>query len=281
MNNTYAQTNVQLYNQIRAVGLPESELQKVAQAYGLCARLFSCLYRPSGKSFIAHHVGTASILLSLGVSTDIVIAGLLHATYAEGDFGAGDQGVSESKRAKIRAMVGDAAEEYVARYAAFRWFDGNIELTYRTLADLDPMARDVLLIRLANELEDLLDSGILYWTEMSYRCLYRDGRGRMMVEMAEKIGFPRLAGALEDQLQQSAASELPMELRSATGRTSSFLSPPKSSILRPSVALGRMIVAGTRWAKSFKIAHPKICYWEFYGIARRRLRFTKSISRHP
>jgi (p)ppGpp synthase/HD superfamily hydrolase len=58
----YAQTNVQLFTQLRSEGYPETERELARDAYEFSIRLFTGLYLPSGKAFIDHLVGTASIL---------------------------------------------------------------------------------------------------------------------------------------------------------------------------------------------------------------------------
>ncbi|MBL1211120.1 HD domain-containing protein, partial [Geminocystis sp. GBBB08] len=74
-----AQTNLQLFNQLYFLNYSEDNCQRVAQAYELATSLFTAQFRSSGKTFISHLVGTASILANLSVSVDLVIAGLLHA----------------------------------------------------------------------------------------------------------------------------------------------------------------------------------------------------------
>lgn len=110
---SYAQTNIQLFNQINSEGYSKEDLVCISNAYNLAITLFPCYYRPSGKTFIAHLVGTASILASLHAPITIVVAALIHAIYAEGDFGSWTKGISNAKRERVRRVVGKEAEEYV------------------------------------------------------------------------------------------------------------------------------------------------------------------------
>ena len=57
-----AQTNIQLFNQLRRDAYSDGDLNLVRHAYESAMVLFSGRFQPSGKSFIAHVVGTASIL---------------------------------------------------------------------------------------------------------------------------------------------------------------------------------------------------------------------------
>ena len=75
----YAQTNIQLFNQVRQQGYSHEDLARFSQAYRFSLPLFSGRFRASGKTFFAHLAGTASVLASLGVDGQLVTAGLLHA----------------------------------------------------------------------------------------------------------------------------------------------------------------------------------------------------------
>ena len=58
---TVAQTNIQLYNQLRREGRPREELVLTRQAYELAASLYSGYYQGDGKPFVTHGVGVASM----------------------------------------------------------------------------------------------------------------------------------------------------------------------------------------------------------------------------
>ncbi|MGB5708108.1 MAG: hypothetical protein WBM41_14910 [Arenicellales bacterium] len=74
-----AQTNLQLYNRLQELDYSHQALGDLRDTYDLARELFSGLYRPSGKTFIAHLVGTASILAECRVSIEVIKAGLMHA----------------------------------------------------------------------------------------------------------------------------------------------------------------------------------------------------------
>jgi len=69
---TYAQTNVQLFNQLRRDGYSNNELSCIRNAYEHAKRLFTGLFLASGRTQIAHVVGTASILGSVHLPTEVV-----------------------------------------------------------------------------------------------------------------------------------------------------------------------------------------------------------------
>jgi len=226
---TFAQTNIQLLNQLYRDRYPIPELAHIIACYQLAMRLFTGRFRASGKTFVAHVIGTASILGSLRAPSNLVATGLLHAAYATGDFGDGVQGISIAKREQVRAVTGEEVEEYLARYDALPWSDKHIASHYNQVDALSKIDRDVLLIRLANELEEYLDLGMLYFGEdRRRRTNYLNENGRLMVSMAEKLGFPALGASLTQAFKETAEAEFVPVLRGTNERNSSFLLAPES-----------------------------------------------------
>lgn len=228
----YAQTNLQLFNQLRRDGYSNSELACIFNAYKLVTSLFTGCFRPSGKTFIAHLVGTASILSSLHAPANVVAAGLLHAAYTNGDFGgSGKRGISKAKREHLTRAVGQEVEEYVARYTALQWNEHTIPAIYDRFDALDPIDRDVLLIRLANELEEYLDLSILYCANV-HQQEYANHNHRFVVDMAEKLGFPALGDELTKVLRETTSAEIPVELRNRSGKNfPTFIAPKRKKPL--------------------------------------------------
>ncbi|MGD9764944.1 MAG: DUF6817 domain-containing protein [Candidatus Binatia bacterium] len=152
----YAQTHLALLGQLRKLGYGAGDLDRIRRAYGLAMRLFTGHFRPNGVPFLTHLVRTASVLADTGALPDAVIAALLHAAYTHGEFGDGRRGVTEAKRARLRAAVGDASEDLIRAYTETGW----PELLLTAAGGVDALShrdRTILLIRLANELEDYLD----------------------------------------------------------------------------------------------------------------------------
>lgn len=75
------QTPAGLLHQARERGYLPAELQDLANALLLAIRLFNGGYRPCGRPFVNHAIGTASVLVHYGVEMRLVLAGLLHAAY--------------------------------------------------------------------------------------------------------------------------------------------------------------------------------------------------------
>ncbi|MDQ2869983.1 MAG: hypothetical protein M3S32_04520 [Acidobacteriota bacterium] len=222
----YAQTNIQLFNQLHRQGYSSADLKSVVSAYELMTLLMTGRFRASGKTFVAHLVGTASILASLEAPSALVVAGLLHAVYTAGDFGDDRSGSSEARRERVRSVVGERAEEYISRYDGLLWTDQTIRGVSENLDSMASIERDVVLMRLANELEEFLDLGLHYSGEQ--RRLKTSGSDRcdLMVGMAQKLGVPRLSEELARTIDESASATLPAEVVST--RNASFLLPPLS-----------------------------------------------------
>ncbi len=246
----YAQTNIQLLNQLQHEGYSKQDLVSIGNTYELSMKMFTGSYRPSGKTFIAHLIGTASILTSLHVSARIVAAGLIHSIYTDGDFGTGKKGISNIKRKQIKSVVGEEVEEYVYRYAAQRWNSKNIITIRDRLDKLDQIDRDVLLIRLADQLEDSLDLGILYCSNYKSRQKFFQDVGPILLEMAHKIGFPALATELETALGTTILAEIPEELCHHNREKRSFFILPRSSRYKFSVAIYQKFIFSVNYLRS-------------------------------
>src|SRR5439155_6816367 len=127
----------------------------------------------------------------------LVAAGLLHAAYTHGDFGDGVRGLTDDKRAQVRAPVGNRVEDYVARYAGLRWDAESIPAIATDLGSMTQADRDVITIRLANELDEYLDLGMLYGVESRQRVIdYTKATKPILVEVAERLGWGQLASEL-------------------------------------------------------------------------------------
>lgn len=224
--NSYAQTNVQLFNQLRSAGYSGEELTAVMQAYEFAIRIFAGLYLPSGKPFIDHLVGTASILASLRMSAEVVVAGLIHAAYLHGDFGTLRSGISQNKRKLVQHTVGKTAEEYVERYDRLLFSAETIATLSDSLDSLDVAERNVLVMHLANELEHHLDLGALYFPEEKQQQghrRYMEDYGPKLVKMAERLRFISLAADMAEVFSNIATSPIPLEPCVRANRRTAYL----------------------------------------------------------
>jgi (p)ppGpp synthase/HD superfamily hydrolase len=247
----YAQTNVQLYNQLRAANWADEDLRHVQSAYRLAMRVVAGHYRANEKPFVAHLVGVASILASCGAPPTVVSAGLLHAVYRHGEFGDGSRGASEDKRREVRRAVGAACEELVARYAACRW---SLEMLQDLLArapGFSPIEAAVALMKLADTLEDFDDRGHEYApveTPPEPPAAERQ-RLELSARLAAALGCNRLSAELA-QLGPEVVPTVPAFLQ--TDHPDSFAVAPMSHGMRTTVRLGmlyRLMRDGVRHAR--------------------------------
>lgn len=213
MSILYAQTNIQLFNQLLKAGYSRTDLVRVRKVYELAMDLFGGTFRASGKTFLAHAVGTASILGSLHARPEVIAAGLLHATYTYGEFEAARDGIPDAKRRQVRDAVGREVEDLVARFAAFPWNRKSIPLIHGGLETLSPKYREILLVRLANELEDHLDLGVLYYGNARQRRIYIRSVLYRTVDMAKRIGFPDLGMSLREAFEAVASGWIPSQFK--------------------------------------------------------------------
>jgi len=85
----------------------------------MAARLMNGGFRPCGRPFINHLVGTAAVLLRYDLRIEVVIAGLLHAAYSHG-WAAGNDAAAQL--ASIGAQMGNGSpvERRVRAYSQRR-----------------------------------------------------------------------------------------------------------------------------------------------------------------
>ncbi len=229
----YAQTIHGLRGQLRRLGWDAADLRRMDEAYDVAMRLFTAQFRPTGDPFLAHLVRTASILAAVGAEHVVVIAGLLHSAYTHGEFGDGRRWPSDHKRAEIRTALGSDGERLVYRYADFAWRDV-LDALPGSVEALAPEDRAVLLMRLANEVEQWLEVA----TPDAVGCL------RQGAKAARLLGHARLAGTLESVEAGSAGvaiAENGDRPRAGAyyyaGPDASFLLPPRSYRMRGTVVL--------------------------------------------
>ena len=143
-----AQTNLELYAQAIDSGYSASQRRSLADAYLLALRSVYPLARGSGKPFIAHLVGTASLVLASECPDNWVTGGLLHAVYQRRVPFEGGLALDDRRRV-VTDHFGPSVDDLVFRYNDFEAVD--LRHCSAEIAD----DRDVLTLRLADELEDL------------------------------------------------------------------------------------------------------------------------------
>ena len=188
-----AQTNIDLYIQLHASGYVTSDLLRVRECYNFAMELFSDRFRANGKPFVSHLVGTASILAKLDARPSVVCAGLLHAAYATGNF-SNSYLTIDDRRSKVRNVSGSETEDLVWRYNNLDWSAQGIERLAENFVEIGKREREIILLRLANELEDYLSLGMQFCNEGRQKNAAIE---QLCINLAHLLIEPRLAEALE------------------------------------------------------------------------------------
>lgn len=237
-----AQTYPQLARQLVDTGWSSTELASIRAAYDLAASLFVGAERGSGKPFIDHLVGSASGVLLGGGNADAVAAALLHAAYAQGDFGDGRSRTRDANRRRVRAAVGAAVENLAFAYDQLGWSPAVAATAVANVAAASAPERSVLLMRVANEVDDALD-GELVLSGKQHLVEHTHVVHQSVVELAERIGTPELASMARDVLL-TAPPRFPPEL--IVGAIDSRMRMPKSARPRLSVRAAHTGIAANR-----------------------------------
>lgn len=212
----YAQTYAQLIGQAVQRGMPVQDLARLADAARLAEGIYDGLYRKSGTPFLCHGMRTASIVLSEDASIDIVTAALLHAAYFLHCFkDSNRRGPRKSDRELVRRTLGTSTDELIRQYTDLPWnYPDDIEKYCKQASMHDARMRKLILLSLANELDDHMDGGEALTgkhTDPPWNC----------VDLARAMGYPELAGELAEVFESSRDSQYPEVV--LTGKKGSYL----------------------------------------------------------
>lgn len=205
-----SQTHLQLFQQLM---VDDYDLAVLKRFHGACEfvnRSFAGLYRACGKPFVCHLFGVASVLIMLKAPAETVLAGLCHAYYPQGHKRWRRRGV---QRARLRSIIGEEAEALTWAYREADWSPAAVErYLAEPLPGADTQAFQLLLIRLANEVDDHLDgSDGLVHPDRSWSPKQR----QTLIELSRKVGDDMLIGLLEQTLSpvDARVAALPVGLR--------------------------------------------------------------------
>lgn len=218
-----AQTNLQLYRQLASAGAHSSELRRIRETYEIAVSLFGNMFRASGKPFVAHLVGTASVIARDGPPFHVVQAALLHAAYVQGEFGDGAPGRTERRAQRLATTIAEEGERLVARYATFAWKAADPPPP-ELVRSLDASGRAVVQMRLANEVEEFAAGDVLSHADGTTRAEEVLAAIPAWTRCAREIGAVELAAALERLEPAIRGAAVPPELRS--DRVRSFHAAP-------------------------------------------------------
>jgi hypothetical protein len=160
--------------------------------------------------------------------------------------------MSAAKRRQLRGAIGSEVEELVAAYSSLAWY-GHLERVRERLPTAEGALRDVVLIRLANELDDHLDLSPLYTQPAAQVRADLARNAPVCLEIARELGLEQLVAALARAFEEVRSRE-PSEavrprLRFLPGArvhhhdlgSSSFVVPPLSYRLRARLVPRRLL----------------------------------------
>ena len=190
----------------RSKGYTDSDIRQIGNAHWSALVLSNGGYRPCGRPFIDHLIGTASVLVHYGCETRLVVGALLHAAYTHAP--RIDGGPAETVEAVATLLGGrDSVIERTVRAYTLRSSRWRFLSDLPNWADVATMADiDVALLALANDAELHL-SGEVRATGR------RDADDQPAVEKAQDIcaalGIPGLA---EPRTRMTTGPRIPLVL---------------------------------------------------------------------
>jgi (p)ppGpp synthase/HD superfamily hydrolase len=250
-----AQTNIQLYNQLLRAGSREADLRLIHAGYQLAASLFTGHFRPNQKVFLAHLVGTASILAVHGAEAETTAAGLLHSAYSHGEFGDGSRGIAERKRERVKSVLGPTCEALIARYSSPDCDLSALATRFSEGGPLSSAERSVAFIKLADVLEDHCDLGMGYAPNKRLPATAGSETAwcEMVTRLATGLGHATLAIELQDAFNPADEIAIPDFL--CESRDGSYLIAPLSHRMRATVRLARF---RSRWKSNLARAFARL-----------------------
>lgn len=208
-----AQTRADLLDQAAKRGYGKEALALIAKAYRLAQFYMNGSYRPCGRPFINHLVGTASVLVRYDFRIEAVLAGLLHTLYSHRPHRlAGTAGIRE-----ISQLLGGydhPVEKRVRGYAMRGQSGKGLQSLTNGKSGLSLFDAEIVGIAAANEV-DMYLSG-------EYRYTRREDPG-LLPEMAlithvcKALEVPGLSATLMHEVQ--SPNDISQELKTIPVRS--------------------------------------------------------------
>lgn len=193
----------QFASQLSGSTFDSNAITLIRAAYDEASILFAGSVRGTGRSFVDHLIGTASGTLLGGGDEVDVAAALLHAAYELGDFGGWSTGSSRPHRDHIRSRHGSEVEAIVYRYHEMGWGSRVAQSVLDGIDNLSPLDRRVVLIRVANALDDVMDGGLVISNKLSLAEYSRETLD-VVCAIAERVADPVLAEYMKQEFEVRA-----------------------------------------------------------------------------
>lgn len=202
----FALTYPQLMNQALAAKREPAELLRLREVHAFAERMCDGVYRAQGVPLLCHLVRTASIVLAERQPLRVVLAAHLHAAYLLHQFeGSGRRPPGAARREELRRVAGDDVEEILWAYPRVPFLEPDALARHlERFEEHPPLTRDVLVVRLANELEDRLDDALSYTMDASAREFAAE-HGRRMLTLARRLGLVEMADELDEVFRRDGS----------------------------------------------------------------------------
>lgn len=185
-------------------GYTIEELEVFANAYIIAMEHTNGMYRPCGRPFINHLVGTASVLLFYGCSMRLILAGLLHALFGHGARLCSSDAERAIEQVCQLGSVGRQAARLVQLFSERAKLLDEAERSGRGLAEISTDLASLYLLEAANE----VDMHLSLEVAVSGRSDLMGGRRLgASQELLEYVGLAGLAATLPSS--QQGLVELP------------------------------------------------------------------------
>jgi GT2 family glycosyltransferase len=201
-------TRSDLLDLAQARGYRPREIAMIADAYHLAHVLTAGGYRPCGRPFVNHLVGTASVLVRYDFSVVTVLAGLMHAAYTHSPAHPDGPEAAVTALAILLGGDGSPVERLVRAYARRESGFGAL-----AVEDTDPVSHlpvleaQTLAIAAANEIDMHLSGEVRYSGRTDALAPGAVGR---IAQVCQFLGVSGLADTLEQARLSCAAA--PAEL---------------------------------------------------------------------
>lgn len=187
-----AQTNLQLYSQLRQAGASRDEIQTMQKDYETACLLFSPLCRSTGRPFLCHAVGTASAAANEGAAFLDIRAALLHAAYKHGRFPDGKRKNTPAHRAWLSDRTGPELAALLGEFSRFSFSLDDVRGYLVADAAPDDLTLRLIRLKLANDVDDSHGFG----AALGHKGRYQDATWlTFRKELSEKLGFSLSAQA--------------------------------------------------------------------------------------
>lgn len=188
--------------QMHDAGFDHAALEQVVAVHALATAMFNGMHRGTGKPFLCHLVGTASTVAEYDGRLDMILAGLIHAVFDSGVFPDGRTGRPSPRHKQwLTQRVGPQIVDLVERYQRFGFAASDIQ---RLLSHDAPWDRDMILLRLCNELDDIAEGGLAFAAKRGSSTL---ASSLDCERLAVEVGVPRLGARIVELARECDAMD--------------------------------------------------------------------------